>query len=130
MKLRLGHDLLDKQMMSSDDKKVGRVDGIILELHKTTPPRVVAVESGIETVLHRVHCGTKWLRAIGRRLHVRDDGAAIDIPFTKIKSIGIDVKLMMNVEEAATNEWEDWLREKVVERIPGSGKGKKAGESK
>jgi len=122
---RLAHDLLDKQMISADGEKVGRVDGIILQLHQTTAPRVIAVESGIETILRRIHCGGEWLQKVGRWLGVENDGAPAQIPFAKIRTIGIDVRLSLRADEAGTKDWEDWLRQKVIERIPGSGKEKK-----
>ena len=120
----LAHDLLDKQMISSDREKVGRVDGIIIQLHERSAPRIIAVESGMETVLHRIHCGTGWLRALARRLGVEHAGAAATIPFTRIKTIGIDVRLSMTADETGANVWEDWLRRRVIDHIPWSGKEK------
>ena len=127
---RLAHDLLDKQMISADHEKVGRVDGIILQLRARRAPRVIAVESGIEAVLRRVHYGGRLLRRIGRWLGVKNDGAPAEIAFDKIRSIGLDVRLTLTADEAGTKDWEDWFREHVVERIPWSGKGKDDEEEK
>ena len=42
--LPLVRDVLDKQVVDPDKNKIGKVDGIVLQLRAHRPPRVIAME--------------------------------------------------------------------------------------
>lgn len=43
------------------------------------------------------------------------------IPWLQVRDIGINVEVDVSAEETLALAWEKWLREKVIERIPGGG---------
>ncbi|HEV8203324.1 MAG TPA: hypothetical protein VGP98_03735, partial [Pyrinomonadaceae bacterium] len=47
-------DCLDKQIEDSSKRRMGRVDGIILELETGRPPRVAYLELGVTTLMNRL----------------------------------------------------------------------------
>jgi sporulation protein YlmC with PRC-barrel domain len=115
-------DVLDKQVHDRRGRKMGKVDGIVLELREGQPPRVDHLEVGAVTLARRL--GPSW----GRLMEAIDvgfgvsDGAPLRIPFARVGEIGIDVQVDVDAESTRAWDWERWLRRHVVERIPGSGR--------
>jgi sporulation protein YlmC with PRC-barrel domain len=117
----LVRDLLDKQVLDRHGRKMGKVDGIVLELRADGPPRVAFIEIGLVVLLRRL------LGALGdvagvieRRLGVRD-GEPVLVPASKVTAAGIDVRLDLEASDTEALAWEQWLGKHVVRRIPGSG---------
>ena len=44
--LRLSHDIIDAQVVDRHQKKIGRVDELLLELEEGRPPRVATIVIG------------------------------------------------------------------------------------
>ncbi len=115
-------DVLDNQLVDRHGVKIGKVDGIIVEWEEGKPPRLAYLEQGAPTLARRLHPRlADWVVALGRKWGLRH-GESYRIPWTKVLTIGIDVKvdLDVNVESTPVLAWETWLRERVVKRIPGS----------
>ena len=115
----LMRDCLDKQVEDSDKRRMGRVDGIILELETGRPPRVAYIELGVKTLMNRL--SRRLGRMTGRlmkRFHIAPD--PYRIPWGKVR-VGLN-KVVVDVEAEKTPalEWELWLRKKVIGRIPGA----------
>jgi sporulation protein YlmC with PRC-barrel domain len=116
-------DVLDNQLVDRHGIKIGKVDGIILEVPDDGPPRLAYLEQGVPTLARRLHPRLgDWVSALGRKWGCRH-GESYRIPWSKVRSIGIDVEVDIDVqvEETPLLAWENWLREKVIGRIPGSG---------
>ena len=47
-------DCLDKQIEDRAKRRMGRMDGIILELDSDRPPRVAYAELGVTTLMNRI----------------------------------------------------------------------------
>ena len=52
--MELVRDCLDKQLEDTAKRRMGRVDGLILEIEPGSPPRVAYVEVGVVTLLNRL----------------------------------------------------------------------------
>jgi hypothetical protein len=50
----LMRDCLDKQLEDSNKRRMGRVDGIILEVEDGRQPRVAYIEVGVKTLMNRL----------------------------------------------------------------------------
>jgi hypothetical protein len=118
----LVRDLLDAQLVGRDDRFVGRVDGILIELRDGAPPRVAAMEVGAVTMARRLHPRlAQWLRrAAIRWLPV--SWRPVRLPLTLLRDVGVDIEL--GTDEATERRLlrlELWMRRHIVNRVPGGG---------
>jgi sporulation protein YlmC with PRC-barrel domain len=117
--MHLVRDLLDKQLIDRDGRRMGKVDGIVIHPRRGKPPRVVAVETGAAVLGARIH------PAIGRRIERilrRLDRRAAEparVPMEKILHRGLDVQLDVDARRTSALSMERWFAEKIVGRIPG-----------
>jgi hypothetical protein len=117
--MELVRDCLDKQLDDSSDRRMGRVDGIILLLEPNRAPRVAYIEVGVTTLMNRLSS------RIGRKVAhwMRNRGISPDpfrIPWGKLK-IGLNQVIAdVEAEKTPALEWELWLRKRVIGRIPGA----------
>lgn len=120
----LVRDVLDNQMVDRHGEKMGKVDGIVLQVDGTGPPRVVYLEAGAVTLARRL--GARVGRWAARLAH-RWGGGHPDsyrIPWTKVRELSLDVRIDEDAAATRVNVLEDWLRTRIVEHLPG---GKKHG---
>jgi hypothetical protein len=113
-------DVLDQQVLDQRQRKMGRVDGIIMELRDDAPPRLLALEVGGTTLAWRLHPRLgRWLSA-RRGRGAQTCGEAFRIPWTQLRDLGIDITVAVDAEQTPALAWERWLREQIISRIPGS----------
>ncbi len=117
--LPLVRDVLDKQVLDPENRKVGKVDGILLALRANRPPRVMAMEISQATAWRRLHHRLgdlgDWLRA---RFEPGQDRPP-RILFEHFVSGGIDVHVDISCSRTRARAWENWLEEHVIAKIPG-----------
>ena len=110
---------LDKQVVNRHGHKMGRVDGIIIEVGDGKKPNVKAVEIGSSCQADRLHPRIgKLVRSISKRSGVAQD--PFRIPWTKVVSAGTEVIAGVEAESTPAFAWELWLRKNIVARIPGA----------
>jgi hypothetical protein len=119
--LHLVHDVLDAQLLDRRGDKIGRVDGLTLELRPGAPPRVAAVLIGGPVRAARIGRPAVWLgdamRAIAR---VKHSGMS-RVAFERVTRIGTAVALDVDGSTLEAGHLERWLAEHLIERIPGAG---------
>ena len=116
--LDLIRDVLDNQLVDRHGQRMGKVDGIVIELRKDKPPKVAYIEVGGPTLAARLHPRLgKWATDLAKRLG--PGGESYRIPWSKVKSVGIDIEVLVDAEKTPVLAFEQWLREHVVSRIPG-----------
>ena len=117
----LVRDVLDKKLMDREDCDMGRVSGLVMHVGEKTQPRVTHILIGGSTLWMRVHpslarlsdwLGQKW----GPK---RRD--AVRIPWSRVQTVGKDVKLDVEAKETGALDWEIWVAKHIIERIPGGG---------
>jgi hypothetical protein len=118
--LDLVRDLLDASLVDRRHRRIGRVDGIILELRPGQPPRVAAMEVGALTLAHRLHPRLgRWVRAFAIRW-LPVSWRPVRLPLTLVRHIGVHVVLDIDAnEDRRLLRLERWLSRHVVGRIPG-----------
>ena len=112
-------DCLDKEIEDRSKRRMGRVDGIILELEAGRPPRVAYVELGVTTLMNRLsgRLGNIVARLL-KSMNISSD--PYRIPWGQLK-VGLNtVRADVEAEKTPALEWELWLRKKVIGRIPGA----------
>ena len=61
-------DVLDKQLVDRQQRKMGKVDGLIVELRDGQPPRLAYITVGGTTLARRLHPRlAQWLAMLARR---------------------------------------------------------------
>ncbi len=115
--LDLARDVLDKQLVDSDDTAMGRVDGIVLAIGDGAP-RIDHFELGFSVLARRVHPRVEqWLQVL-RRWSPRRTARQI-VPWSAINSH--EVRLDLKAIDTPAFDWERWLRKHIVSKIPGCG---------
>jgi sporulation protein YlmC with PRC-barrel domain len=112
-------DLLDKQVKDRNGRKLGKVDGIVLEVREGEPPRLAAITLGAVVLAGRLGPRlARWTRAFEIAAGI-GDGEPLRIPVTRIEDRDIEVVADVAAGETSAWAWERWLRGHVVGRIPG-----------
>jgi len=111
--------LLDRQVVDRDGQLVGKVDDV--ELSDEDPPRVVALLLGPRPLGERMG---GWLGGLianaATRLHSESGPYRARIPYEHVASTGTEIRLRVRRELLPEPALEEWLREHVIGRIPGS----------
>ena len=115
-KLLLMRDIVDSQLLDSQGERVTKVAGVEVELQGDTRPVVRALLVGPEPLARRFgpRVGRLMERITGGRREVR-------LPWERVEDVGPDVKLDISASATGATHAEDWVREKIINRIPGSG---------
>jgi hypothetical protein len=121
--LPLVRDVLDKQVVDPDGCKIGKVDSIVLQLRAHRPPRVISIEISQAAAWRRLHTRlgdfADWLRA---RFEPGQDRPP-RVLFEHFVRGGIDVIVDIPWKHTRARVWEDWLQERIIQRIPGGRRG-------
>ena len=112
-------DCLDQQIYDRKKRRMGRVDGIILELESNRQPRVAYVEVGAVTLMDRVSSALRHrLIRLMRRFGIQTD--RYQIPWGKLR-VGLnEIEADVDAEKTQALELELWLRKHVIGKIPGA----------
>ncbi|WP_114949026.1 hypothetical protein [Microvirga calopogonii] len=119
--MELVRDVLDKQVVDRKHVKMGKVDGLVIELHDGEAPHVAGLEIGAVALARRLapRIG-RWASRLGERLGGAQHREPYRIPWMKVRDVGIDVDVDLLVEETPVFDWQTWLRDHVIARIPGA----------
>jgi hypothetical protein len=116
----LVRDLLDVQLIDPNQRPIGRVDGILLDVRPGEPPRLAALEVGAVTLARRIH------PRLGPALHrfvLRWFGVSwrpVRIPLAHFGRIGVDIEIAVGERrERRLLRLEEWLSNRIVRRMPG-----------
>ncbi len=116
--LGLIRDVLDNQLVDRNGRKMGKADGLVIELRKGKPPKLAYIEVGGPTLAARIHPRLgEWVMRLARRFG--ESGEPYRIRWSRVKSVGIDIEVELDAEKTPVLAFEHWLREHVVSRIPG-----------
>lgn len=115
-------DLLDRQVLDRDGAPVGKVDDVELEVPGDGgPPQVVALLLG--PLAWGPRLGGPAGRAIaGVAARLSGRHQPLRIPLERVAEMGVSLRLDVGLADIPrATAVEEWLREHVVERIPGGG---------
>ena len=119
--MNLVRDVFDKKLIDREDCPMGRVSGLVMHVSENAAPRVTHILIGGPTLWMRVHpVFGRMSNALARIWGPRRD-EPIRIPWTRVETIGKDVKLDVKAKETGALDWEIWIAKHIIERIPGGG---------
>lgn len=118
----LVRDVLDKQLIDRAGDPMGRADGLVMHYGEKSQPRITHIEMGGATLSARLH--PVFERVWRRFARIWGPGRAepVRIPWSRVKTIGRDIKLDVTAAESGALAWELWIARHIIERIPGSGR--------
>jgi sporulation protein YlmC with PRC-barrel domain len=130
VRIFIGFDLLDRQILDRDGLPVGNVDDVELAVAEDGTLSVAALLVGAQA----------WGRRLGGRLGDTIEGAAvrlqrrtppgpIRVPIDLVAETGAAITLSVHRDLLVEPELEAWLREHVIARIPGATADPEAGKS-
>jgi hypothetical protein len=114
--------LLDHQVVDLDGGLVCKVDDVEFGRGEDGTWHVTALLSGPLALGPRLggRLG-RWVVAMGRRLSVQAEAHPRRIPFDHVTQLGSSVVVDRCREDLDIAALEDWVREKIIKPIPGSG---------
>jgi hypothetical protein len=116
--VHLIREVLDNQLLDSEKRGAGKVDGIVLELRDGLPPRLAYIEVGPITLLDRFSRRlAEWYARIDARFGA-GRGRPIRIPWTQVAKHDVTL-FLLDAHSTPIFAVEDWLAERIVSRIPG-----------
>ena len=107
--MRLIRDVLDNQLVDRKKVKIGKADGIVIEVRESGPPKILSIETGLLTKARRIHPAlAAW---IGRW------SSPYRIGWSQVRDVGIDIDVDIDAENTPLWRVEKRLRN-IVMRLP------------
>ena len=117
----LVRDVMDQKLLDREDCEMGRVDGLVMQLGERSQPRITHIQIGGRTPWMRLHPAVARLSARLAQMWGPKRKEPVRIPWSRVISVGRDVKLDVRVRETGAIDWEIWIARHIIERIPGGG---------
>jgi sporulation protein YlmC with PRC-barrel domain len=117
-------ELLDRQLVTRDERLVGKVDDVELEVpdEPDALPRVTALVSGMGALAAQLGGSTgRALAAAERRLAADRNRHPTRIDVALVTDIGSAVTLAADRDTLDSNRAEEWTRDVIIDKIPGAG---------
>jgi sporulation protein YlmC with PRC-barrel domain len=117
-------ELLDRQLVDRDGRLVGKVDDVEFEIDDEPGalPHVTALCSGLGALANNIGGDTgAALAALERRLAERRDRQPSRVDIGTVTEIGSSIEVDAEREELDTNRGERWVRDVIIDKIPGAG---------
>ncbi|HEY1952916.1 MAG TPA: hypothetical protein VGG76_08925 [Gemmatimonadaceae bacterium] len=119
--MKLVRDVLDKKLCDREGCPMGRVSGLVMHVGEHSQPRVTHIQIGGTTLWMRIHPALAKLADTLSGVWGPKRKAPIRIPWSRVESVGRDIKLDVDAKETGAIDWEVWLAKHIIERIPGAG---------
>lgn len=114
-------DVLDKRLIDREDCEMGRVDGLVMQFGVHSQPRITHIQIGGETLWMRLHPVFATLATKLARMWGPKRAQPVRIPWSRVSTIGRDIKLDVKAKDTGAIDWEIWVARHIIERIPGGG---------
>lgn len=118
----LGFDILDRQVLDSEGIPCGNVDDIELEFveGRSKPPLVTAILMSPGAYGLRMGRMGAVIVALWRRLHPARGPKPLRVEWSSVAKLDYAIHLSVTRYEAGLTQAEDWVRDNIIERIPGA----------
>lgn len=117
----LVRDVLDQKLLDREDCEMGRIDGLVMQLGVRSQPRITHIQIGGTTPWMRLHPVFARLAARLAQTWGPKRKDPVRIPWSRVMTIGRDIKLDVRARETGAIDWEIWIARHIIERIPGGG---------
>jgi hypothetical protein len=111
-------EILDQQLLDRQERPIGMVDGLVLEVRDGRPPRITHLLVGGLTLARRLSPPMRGLLLwFARRYGVRR-GEPYRIPWSAVRDIGVSVTVDLDARDTPLLYWEERVG-RFVKRLPG-----------
>lgn len=117
----LVRDVLDKKLIDREQCEMGRVSGLLMHVSESGQPRVTHILIGGPTLWERLHPLFGRISVALARRWQPGHKDAVKIPWSRVETVGRQVKLDVEAKETGALNWELWIARHIIERIPGGG---------
>jgi len=117
-------ELLDRQLVDRDGWLVGKVDDVEFEVDDEPDalPHVTALLSGLGALANHIGGDTgAALAAAERRLAEHRDREPSRVDIATVTDIASAIELDADRDDLDTNRGERWVRDVIIDKIPGAG---------
>ncbi len=117
-------ELLDRQLVDRDGRLVGKVDDVefAIDDEPDALPHVTALLSGLGALANHIGGDTgAALAAAERRLAERRDRQPARVDIATVTDVASAIELDAEGEDLDTNRGERWVRDVIIDKIPGAG---------
>ncbi|TDB70505.1 hypothetical protein [Micromonospora sp. KC723] len=123
MRIQLGRQLLDRQIVDVDGRLVGKVDDVEFAVDDEGYPYVVCLLSGQHALGRRIggRIG-RLLVAVADRFSENPPVPPLRLPMTLVGRVDSAVWLRCRADELPPPPVEVWLRRHLIGLIPGAGR--------
>ncbi|MFI9640817.1 hypothetical protein ACIG87_12240 [Micromonospora sp. NPDC051925] len=120
MRIQLGRQLLDRQIVDADGLLLGKVDDVEFAVDDQGLPYVACLLTGQGALGRRIGGRVgRLLVALADRF-TEEASAPLRIPFDQVARIDSAVRLHAHADELPRPPVETWLRRHLIDRIPGA----------
>ena len=116
-----GLRLLDRQLVDVEGRFAGKVDDLEFTWPDQGAPYVSAILSGPGSLARRVggRLGA-WIESVHHRLHPSETPGPASISWGVVHEVGSAILLSAPKSALDVERFEDWTRDHVIAKIPGS----------
>jgi hypothetical protein len=117
---RLVAQVLDEQVVDKHFKNAGRVDGIVLTWRAGTRPVVAFIEISPISLLARFNRRFAAMYARWDKRFGKGRGVPFRVAWGRVENQARWIRLDVDTESTPINALEDYLRERVIDRVLGA----------
>jgi hypothetical protein len=110
-------EILDQQLLDRQERPMGMVDGLVLQVRDGRPPKVTHLLVGGVTLARRLSTPIRWLVLWFARRYGR--GEPYRIPWSAVRDVGVSITLDLDAHDTPVLYWEDRVG-RFVKRLPGA----------
>ena len=114
-------DVLDKKLVDREECNMGRAAGLIMQFGENTQPHITHILIGGPTLWMRIHPALGRVSEKLSRLWGPKNKEPVRIPWSRVETVGKDIKLDVEAKDTGALDWEIWIARHFIERIPGGG---------
>ncbi|MGC5019432.1 hypothetical protein [Micromonospora sp. DT47] len=123
MRVQLGRQLLDRQIVDSEGRLVGKVDDVEFAVDAEGFPYVAYLLTGQGALGQRIGGRVgRVLVALAARFTDDPPAPPLRIPIVDVERVDSTVRLRAGAGELPPPPVETWLRRHLIDRIPGAGR--------
>jgi sporulation protein YlmC with PRC-barrel domain len=119
--VKLVRDVLDKKLIDREQCEMGRVSGLVMHAGERSQPHISHILIGGPTLWKRVHPAFGRLSTKLAQLWGPKRKEPVRIPWSRVTTVGKDIKLDVKARDTGALDWEIWLAQHIIEHIPGGG---------